>query len=272
MRSFQRLDLASTDWLTNHFLAKSAFRFREIASLTIPSGARVLDLCCGPGLFMPLLLDLVGPTGHVTGVDQDPILLDAAHRHLSTQKHKNWDPRHSSLEGYVEECGRFDYVLLFNSLGYFSDPIETVRTLGTAMRAGAALLIKDFDTESLFFHPRDALAWSELMHVALSNDGDRGRVAFRNFFGRHLHTIGRRDPFGECKSWTWTQSMRHPFDEFQTRYIAGVVDCVLGQAGDRCSPSVSKYFSETYCAEGPFFDDPQSIFVETEFLTLLTVA
>src|SRR5687767_8845773 len=151
MRSFHKLDMASTKWLTTHFLAKSANRIRDLASLPIAPGSKVLDLCCGPGLFIPHLLDLVGPSGHVTGLDQDPISLDAAHQRLKAQPHENWDLRHVSLEEEFTGMDKYDVVLLFNSIGYFPDPFDVIRLIAKQLRSGSVIIIKDFDLESFFF-------------------------------------------------------------------------------------------------------------------------
>ncbi|MBO9547272.1 class I SAM-dependent methyltransferase, partial [Caulobacter sp.] len=173
MRSFQKLDMASTDWLTTHFLAKSPDRSREINGLDIPQGARVLDLCCGPGLFIPLLLNLVGPTGHVTGVDQDPMSLDAAHARLVAQPHRNWTLQQARLEDFIDRVADFDIVLLFNCIGYFGDPVQVIRNLACRLRPGSRIIVKDFDLEGFFFQPRRIAEWATLLEAAkLRNDHD----------------------------------------------------------------------------------------------------
>ncbi|MEM1286227.1 MAG: methyltransferase domain-containing protein [Pseudomonadota bacterium] len=69
--------MSSGDWLATHYRAKSGHRLKQLSQLPIKSGSKVLDLCCGSGLFEPYLLDLVGPKGHVTGLDMDPVSLDS---------------------------------------------------------------------------------------------------------------------------------------------------------------------------------------------------
>ncbi len=55
-----------------------------IESLEVPAGSHGLDAGCGIGLQTPLLLDAIGPTGRITGLDILPELLaytrDAAER------------------------------------------------------------------------------------------------------------------------------------------------------------------------------------------------
>lgn len=51
-------------------------------------GCRVLDLGCGAGRDVYLLSALVGPRGHVTGVDMTPEQLDVARRHVDYHREK----------------------------------------------------------------------------------------------------------------------------------------------------------------------------------------
>lgn len=272
MRSFQKLDMASTDWLTTHFLAKSADRAREIMSLAIQPGARVLDLCCGPGLFMPLLLNLVGPSGHVTGVDLDPVSLDAAHARLIAQPHKNWSLIQSRLEDYVPKLPAFDVVLLFNCICYFGDPSSVVRDIANQLKPGANIIVKDFDLEGFFFQPRKTSAWATLIETAKSQNDRDNPVSFDNFLGRRVHSLHRAFPFQSHRSGTWTQLMTHPFNPHQTEYIWRNVECLLKQAGDSCPSAVRDYFNGTFeRPDAGFFNDQDAMFVEIEYLTWLTV-
>lgn len=272
MRSFQKLDMASTDWLTTHFLAKSPDRAREINSLSIPRGARVLDLCCGPGLYMPRLLDMVGPDGHVTGADQDPISLDSAHARLSAQPHRNWELKHARLEELLPQVGAFDVVLIFNSIGYFDDPLAIIRSIATALQPGSKVIIKDFDLEGFFFQPRNIEAWSQLLISAKKKDDGDNPVSFSNFLGRRVHALHRAFPFREHFSETWTQQMAFPFNAYQTEYIWRNIECLIQQAGDGCPPETVQYFKDAfYPPDASFFADEQAMFVETEYLITLTV-
>ena len=272
MRSFQKLDMASTEWLTTHFLAKSSDRAREINSLAIPRGAKVLDLCCGPGLYIPRVLDLVGPDGHVTGVDQDPISLDSAHTRLTAQPHRNWTLKQARLDEMLPEVGAFDVIIIFNSIGYFDDPEAIIAALAATLRSGARIIVKDFDLEGFFFQPRSIEAWSRLLVSAKTkNDGDNP-LSFNNFFGRRVHALHRAFAFREHSSDVWTQQMTYPFNVHQTEYIWRNIECLIQQAGYECSPETVKYFKDTFFPpNATFFEDEQSIFVETEYLITLTV-
>ncbi|WP_340557103.1 class I SAM-dependent methyltransferase [Streptomyces sp. GSL17-111] len=95
--------------------------------LSFSPGTRVLDLCCGPGVFtVPL-----ARRGHeVTGVDLSPAMLERARARTADA---------GARVAYVRADARtyeppeaFDVVLnLFTSFGYFEDPADNARVLRT---------------------------------------------------------------------------------------------------------------------------------------------
>ncbi|MCX2968383.1 MULTISPECIES: class I SAM-dependent methyltransferase [Streptomyces] len=97
--------------------------------LSFADGARVLDLCCGPGVFT---VPLARRGFAVTGVDLSPAMLERA-RELTAEagvaaRYVRCDAREFA------EPGAFDAVLnMFTSFGYFADPADNRRVL-TAMR------------------------------------------------------------------------------------------------------------------------------------------
>lgn len=73
-------------------------------------GLKVLDLGCGAGRDVYALAKLVGPNGHVTGVDMTPEQLEIARRHEDWHAEKfGYDkPNTRFLEGYLEKLDELD--------------------------------------------------------------------------------------------------------------------------------------------------------------------
>ncbi|GEL20129.1 class I SAM-dependent DNA methyltransferase [Pseudonocardia asaccharolytica] len=64
------------------------WRQRLVESLPLRAGDTVLDIGCGTGLCFPLLLDRVGPTGTILGIDSAPEMLAVARAKAVTN---GWD-------------------------------------------------------------------------------------------------------------------------------------------------------------------------------------
>ncbi|MFI5105490.1 MAG: class I SAM-dependent methyltransferase, partial [Terriglobales bacterium] len=107
-------------------------------------GMRVLDVGCGAGDVSLLAARLVGPTGHVTGVDQSPESITLAQRRLETEGVTNirlivGDLADLTLsESFDALIGRF--VLMF-----LPDPSAALNKLARHVRAGGIIAFQEMD-------------------------------------------------------------------------------------------------------------------------------
>ncbi|WP_329100390.1 class I SAM-dependent methyltransferase [Micromonospora sp. NBC_01699] len=100
----------------------------ESPLLAFPAGARVLDLCCGPGLY---LVPLARQGHRVTGVDLSPAMLDRAAATCADAGVRVELVRADMAE-FVRPAG-FDVVLnMYTSFGYFAEPADNLRVLRDA--------------------------------------------------------------------------------------------------------------------------------------------
>lgn len=116
--------------------------------LEFPAGSRVLDLCCGPGLY---LVPLARRGYAVTGVDLSPVMLKRAG---AACDEAGVDVRlvQADMLTHVEPES-YDVVLnVFTSFGYFDDPRDNERVLRNAhdsLVPGGRLLIDVMGKEVL---------------------------------------------------------------------------------------------------------------------------
>ncbi|MFC8860357.1 class I SAM-dependent methyltransferase [[Kitasatospora] papulosa] len=108
--------------------------------LSFHPGARVLDLCCGPGVFT---VPLAGRGYDVTGVDTSPAMLERARKH-SAEAGARITYVQADARTY-EPPGGFDVVLnMFTSFGYFEDPADNtqvLRNMHTCLTPGGTLVL-----------------------------------------------------------------------------------------------------------------------------------
>lgn len=108
--------------------------------LSFRPGARVLDLCCGPGVFT---VPLAVRGFDVTGVDLSPAMLERA-RKRSADAGAPITYVRADARSYAPPAG-FDVVLnMFTSFGYFEDPADNTQVLRNMHRClapGGTLLL-----------------------------------------------------------------------------------------------------------------------------------
>jgi len=87
-------------------------RAEAVALLALAPGARVLDAGCGPGGSLPFLVEAVGPSGEVVGIEISPEAAINARRRLARHRWCNVRILEAAAQS-VELEGAFDGLLMF---------------------------------------------------------------------------------------------------------------------------------------------------------------
>ncbi|GAA3486599.1 methyltransferase domain-containing protein [Streptomyces cremeus] len=143
-------------------------------------GLRVLDVGCGPGTITADLAALVGPAGHVTGVDSAPAILDRARATAAERGLTNADFAAADVHALDFPDGAFDVVHAHQVLQHVGDPVTALREMRRVCRPGGIVAARDSDYRAMTWYPEHPVldAWSALYRrVARANGGepDAGR-------------------------------------------------------------------------------------------------
>ncbi len=101
-------------------------------------GSRVLDVGCGLGDTSQQLARLVGPNGHVTGVDASPRFIETATREAAQAKLENL--RFFAADVQTADLGG-PYDLAFSRFGtmFFASPVQALRNVAKSLISGGRL-------------------------------------------------------------------------------------------------------------------------------------
>jgi len=130
------------------------FTRRLLEDAGIAEGMKVLDVGSGAGDVALLAAELVGPTGSVNGVDQDPGVLDTARARAEASGLSNISFHAGDLrEGVTGDD--FDAVVGRLVLLYVPDPAGTLRVLIERLKPGGIVAFGEFNflPESMGTYP-----------------------------------------------------------------------------------------------------------------------
>src|SRR4029453_11868535 len=114
------------------------------------AGMRILDVGCGPGFYVAELLEQVGRTGAVVGVDASPQTLALARRR--TEGHDNVVLYQADATDLPVPDAAFDAALSVQVLEYVADVDAALAELGRALRPGGRLVIWAIDWSTVSWH------------------------------------------------------------------------------------------------------------------------
>jgi arsenite methyltransferase len=163
-----------------------AVRRRSIvrAALSAKPGERILDVGCGPGFYCAELLEDVGASGSVVGVDSSLAMLALARRRCADHAHVELCEGEATALPIAD--GDFDAAISVQVQEYVADIGTGLAELHRALRPGGRVVVWDIDWETLSIHSRDPeltarvlRAWDEhLAHKSLPRTlGPRLRAA-----------------------------------------------------------------------------------------------
>ena len=157
------------------YLIGDAVRRRRIVreALAAAPGERILDVGCGPGFYCAELLENVGSSGTVVGVDSSPAMLTLAARRCA--EHDNVEFREADATGLPVEDASFDAAISVQVQEYVPDLTAGLAELHRTVRSGGRVLVFDIDWATLSVHAEDRpltdrvlRAWDEhLAHRSL---------------------------------------------------------------------------------------------------------
>ncbi len=188
--------LSTPEWLDVHFEACRPEYEEMLRMVGLQSGWRVLDAGCGSGSFLPLISELVGPSGSLVALDTAPANIAAIERRLGVS------PLGCSValeEGSLERLpfadASFDAVWCANVVQYFPDPAvpSLLAELRRVVRPGGLLAVKDVDMTLFRVEPAPPFLIDHLSEASLRDEEfgawSQGSLRGRTL-RRHLEAAG----------------------------------------------------------------------------------
>jgi ubiquinone/menaquinone biosynthesis C-methylase UbiE len=175
------------------------FTRRVLEKAGVREGMRVLDIGCGVGDVSMVAADLVGPSGHVLGLDRSSVALATARSRLD-EKGLSWVTFEERDIHDLEGAGPFDAVVGRFILLHVPDAIGTLRGLLPHLAPGGRLAFIEIDLSSLQIVPtmapfEEALGWIAEAYRRASIEPDMGSRLYSTYkalgLEPHLEAMSR---------------------------------------------------------------------------------
>lgn len=108
-------------------------------------GMQVLDLGCGMGDVSLLAAKMIGPSGHVTGIDRDPVVIERARERIRAEGHdQQIELIHADLLEF-QAASSFDAVVGRYVLVHQPDPVAAIRQAAGQVRSDGIIVFHEVD-------------------------------------------------------------------------------------------------------------------------------
>ncbi len=177
------MDTPTVDYPLGHSdreLERLATQARDLAAHTailfrragVSAGHRVLDLGCGAGDVSFIAAEIVGPGGHVIGIDRSPAAVDAARDRARRSGHLNVTFKVGDAAD-PKLATDFDVIVGRLVLMYLPDPVKALRQLKRLLRPHGLMVLQEGDPRTIDSEPECPLVSQvrDWMIAALEHTG-----------------------------------------------------------------------------------------------------
>jgi len=139
------------------------FGRRTIELASLPSGSRVLDVCCGTGASALPAAEAVGPKGKVIGVDLAEQLLESARTKAIQRRLGNIEFEIGDMLSMRFPVASFDAVVCVFGIFFVPDMAKAVSELWSRIRPGGKLAVTTWGPN--FCEPASDAFWRSVKNV-----------------------------------------------------------------------------------------------------------
>jgi ubiquinone/menaquinone biosynthesis C-methylase UbiE len=169
----------------------SASTKESLAKLQLKPDMNVLDVGCGTGDVSFMIAPIVGPRGHVSGVDFNPYVIN--HCSETAQKLKVINASFSVADAMMLDFKSQSYDAAYSRfvLQHIKEPRKVLREMIRLTKEGGYVMVEDCDLFTWIVHPQNKSVstlwhWYESIQVERGTDPQIGRKLYSMFLEEGL--------------------------------------------------------------------------------------
>jgi ubiquinone/menaquinone biosynthesis C-methylase UbiE len=264
------LPLNAVDWLAKHHQSKLPERYQMILDLGLATGSFVVDAGCGPGLWTPLLAQMVGREGRILGIDISREALGIARLVNTNVWCQNVAYECATLDQLPLKPGSVDHIFSANVSQYLPDPVATFAAMGPYLKRGGRLAVKDMDFGTMLFHTIDATLQSRVLQARKYWEAERVRhdYAFEDsWVGSKLAGYLQEAGYTDIEEKAYRIVRQYPLPADFRFYLQGIAEWCVCEGAPYLSPDEVTSWLQCFAdGENNVLDQPDFMSEETEFV------
>jgi len=233
--------LSALTWLIAHHQAKLPERRRFAYSILQNKPKRIVDLGCGPGLWLDVLNEFAPSDCQFVGLDSDPASIEEAQ-----SRSKSWlrptEFKVCDIASEPEKIPTSDLFLAFNIFSYLHSPESFLEELRERLRPSGTVIVRQYDGAAIRFGPMShqlRLTVDSSLHASIS-----GSDEFHHYDLDRVYQILENSKF-ERKNIEFELFQRtSPYPKEFIKYYSNTIEWTLDYVSEATAEYLKKWYSE----------------------------
>jgi ubiquinone/menaquinone biosynthesis C-methylase UbiE len=192
----QTMHYLGAEWLTRDSREQEERCSLMLASLGVKTGMTICDMGCGNGFYTVQIAKMVGPKGHVYGVDIQPEMLKMLNDRADKESVTNISPILGTFTEPRLPKGKMDLILCVDVYHEFSYPEQMLAAMRDALAPEGSVVLVEFRAEDpkVFIKPEHKMSKVQIMKE-LPPNGFKLVKEFDKLPWQHMMWFARDESF-----------------------------------------------------------------------------
>lgn len=239
--------LSSINWLADHHQAKIENRSNFVKAICNNQNIQsIVDLGCGPGLWLDLFNRYLPEYVEFIGMDSDLHAIDIARKRSEKwNRKKRFIADDFSLN--LEKIPVTDLILAFNIFSYLGNPEEVLLALRSRLSPNGRLVIRQFDGATIRFGPLDQKNRIEIETSLYSSVGISDQFHYYDL--DRVYSILSSSSFKEKKIYFEKFEAISPYSAEFSTYFTNTIDWIAEHVSEHSKNELNDWTTKYLCKD-----------------------
>ena len=225
---------------------------------------KIVDLGCGPGIWLDLIRRHVDPGCNLVGVDSDHEAIVQANLLLNSDGNRKCELLCLDIEEDIESLPKADIFMAFNIFPYIKDMEKFLRLIRGKISENGALVVRQYDGANMRFGPMNQIH-RQAIELSLQS-ALLGSRQFRHYDLDHVYSNIMKSPYKNKFIGFELFERSHPYPEEFIEYFDNSLRWAMNYLGDDASQHLWEWRSKL----GTMCDAAPSYFTEVDLVAWLS--